>query len=268
MIKAILFLVASMLLLSAQILAMEGKTHRFALVIGNQNYTSSPLLNPINDAQAIATDLTTIGFDVDTVFDANGTNLKQNIENFYSKVAANKGKNILAVVYYAGHAIQVQHRNYIVPIDVKLGSYNDLLSTLYDINHLFRQIPQAPNMQNVIILDACRNNPFGEFKNNNGMPIIADGLAPLRAPPGTLIAYSTEPGSVAFDGKGKNGIYTKHLLEHINDKITVEEVFKKVRKGVAKETRKQQVPWEHSSLFGAVYINPPRNREVPELMTF
>jgi uncharacterized caspase-like protein len=97
---------------------------------------------------------------------------------------------------------------------------------------------------------------------------INDGLAPIRAPVGTLIAYSTEPGATASDGKGKNGLYATHLLKHMDDKIPIEEVFKKVRKGVAKQSKNRQIPWEHSSLLWDVFINAPLNKEVPDLLTY
>lgn len=248
--------------------ADEAKTHRFALVIGNQSYITAPLLNPINDALAIASHLNEIGFNVTTLTDITAKKMEPEIESFYSKFTHYTDEKVIVLIYYAGHAIQLQHRNYLVPVDVKLDNYAQLLFSLYDINKLFTQIPQSNNINSIIVVDACRNNPFTQINNVEGKSIISDGLAPIRAPSGTLIAYATAPGNVSFDGEGENGIYTKHLLTHIDEQITVEEVFKKVRSGVAKETNNQQVPWEHSSLFENLYINPPKNKDMPDLMVF
>jgi len=263
-----LVIVSSVLYFCQTIQAEQVKTHRFALVIGNQSYTTAPLLNPINDAIDIASRLNEIGFKVTTLTDIKTQQIEPLIASFYQQLTHFNDDKVIALLYYAGHAVQLQHRNYLVPVDVKLDNYASLLFSLYDINKLFKQIPRSNNINNIIIIDACRNNPFTQINTKVGTAIISDGLAPIRAPSGTLIAYATAPGNVSFDGKGKNGIYTKHLLAHIDEQITVEEVFKKVRTGVAKETKNQQVPWEHSSLFEDLFINPPKNKDIPDLMVF
>jgi uncharacterized caspase-like protein len=132
---------------------------------------------------------------------------------------------------------------------------------------LFTEINKSNDLQNIIILDACRNNPFenNTVADNGNM---ASGLAPIKAPSNTLIAFATEPGGVAADGRSNNGVYTKHLLKHIDKQISVEELFKKVRTGVAKETRNKQIPWEHSSLLSEVFFSPPKNRDIPDLVIF
>lgn len=263
-----LLLISLSLFFSLKSEAAEESIHRFALVIGNQSYSTAPLTNPVNDATAIATHLRDIGFNVTQLTDVTAKNIAPLIESFYQQLTRYSRDKVLTVMYYAGHAVQLQHRNYLVPIDVKLENYASLLFSLYDMNSLFKQIPNTHNINSIVIIDACRNNPFSHINNLANKSIISDGLAPIRAPSGTLIAYATAPGNVSFDGKGSNGIYTKHLLAHIDEQITVEEVFKKVRSGVAKETNNQQVPWEHSSLFEDVFINPPKNRDVPDIMVF
>ncbi|PCJ45883.1 MAG: peptidase C14 caspase catalytic subunit p20 [Moraxellaceae bacterium] len=268
------YLGALLIFLALDAFSFEELTHRHALVIGNQNYAVSPLRNSINDSRAISFRLSELGFQVTAIEDAVASVINAEIKTFYAKIesliADNDRTKALALVYYAGHAIQIQHRNYLVPLDIKFDSQQVFLSGLYDINRLFAHVPSSPNLQSIILLDACRTNPFSGIDNEHTklIPSISDGLAPLRAPPGTFIAYATEPGSVASDGKGENGIYTKHLLKHMDKTITVEELFKKVRRGVAKETNKRQIPWEHSSLLEDVFINPPKNREIPELMAF
>lgn len=247
--------------------AFEDNVARFALVIGNQNYQQAPLKNPINDAESISASLTKLGFTVTTVLDSDSTSLKNAVSGFYHKIQQVNAPQNLAVFYYAGHAFQIEHHNYLVPIDIQFGEDENLDTVLFDLNSLFAEMSKLNNLQNIVILDACRNNPFAGA-DTSGSRAISAGLAPIKAPFSTLIAYATEPGGVASDGRAKNGIYTKHLLRHIEKKITVEEVLKQVRKGVAKETRNKQIPWEHSSLLREVFINPPLNKNVPDLIAF
>jgi uncharacterized caspase-like protein len=247
--------------------AYEDNVERFALVIGNQNYQLAPLKNPINDAESISASLRELGFAVTTVLDSDSTSLKKAVSAFYDSIQQVNAPQTLAMFYYAGHAIQIEHHNYLVPLDIQFGEKENFDSVLFDLNSLFAEMSKLKNMQNIVILDACRNNPFAGA-DTAGSRSISAGLAPLKAPSSTLIAYATEPGGVASDGRAKNGIYTKHLLRHIDKKITVEEVFKQVRKGVARETRNKQIPWEHSSLLREVFINPPRNKNVPDLIAF
>lgn len=254
-------------LISSQCFASEQDIQRYALVIGNKNYATSPLKNSANDANAIADSLTDMGFRVSLLTDSNLSDLTAQVQQFYSLVKQDDNANKLALIYYAGHAIQVNHQNYIVPLGMQFENYSQFISGLYKIDSFFAEINKSKDLQNIIILDACRNNPF---ENNavadNGK--MSSGLAPIKAPSNTLIAFATEPGGVAADGKRKNGVYTKHLLRHITKHISVEEVFKKVRAGVAKETRNKQIPWEHSSLLNEVFFSPPKNRDIPDLLVF
>lgn len=269
--NAIIIQATFFILLCSEIAAAADLAGRYALVVGNKSYATAPLNNSVNDATAVAKKLESVGFEVTLLVDIAKDELKNQVFKFYQSVGKSKSDETLAVFYYAGHAIQVNHRNYLVPVNASFGSKSEFMEGLYDINDLFAQMPIFVEVQNIVILDACRDNPFEEpltsaSANNDG--VTADGLAPLRAPSGTLIAYATEPGSVAEDGKGKNGTYTKYLLRHISKRINVEEVFKKVRRDVAKATKKRQIPWEHSSLLDEVFINPPKNRKMPDLMTF
>lgn len=254
-------------ILCSQSVAFEADVKRFALVIGNKNYVTAPLKNSANDAKAIADSLSDMGFRVSLLTDSHLSDLTTQVQQFYAQVKTDKHAKKLALIYYAGHAIQVNHHNYIVPLGMQFESYPEFMSGLYKIDRLFIEINQAKNLQNIIILDACRNNPFeNNVVADNGK--MSSGLAPIKAPSNTIIAFATEPGGVAADGKRKNGVYTKHLLRHMAKQISVEEVFKKVRKGVAKETRYKQIPWEHSSLLNEVFFSPPKNRDIPDLMVF
>jgi uncharacterized caspase-like protein len=247
--------------------ASEQDVKRFALVIGNKNYATAPLKNSGNDAIAIADSLTNMGFRVSLLKDSNLSDLTVQVQQFYASVIKDVHVKKLALIYYAGHAIQVNHQNYIVPLGMQFESYPEFISGLYKIDSLFTEINKSQGLQNIIILDACRNNPFENHTvADNGN--MSSGLAPIKAPFNTMIAFATEPGGVAADGKRKNGVYTKHLLRHMTKQISVEAVFKKVRTGVAKETRNKQIPWEHSSLLNEVFFSPPINRNIPNLMVF
>jgi uncharacterized caspase-like protein len=257
----------SLSILALQCFTAEQNVKRFALVIGNKNYATAPLKNSANDANAIADSLTDMGFRVSLLEDSKLSDLTTQVQQFYAAVKADTHAQKLALIYYAGHAIQVNHHNYIVPLGMHFESYPQFISGLYKIDSLFTEINKLDDLQNIIILDACRNNPFenNSVADNGNM---SSGLAPIKAPSNTLIAFATEPGGVAADGKRQNGVYTKHLLRHIAKQISVEEVFKKVRTGVAKETRNKQIPWEHSSLLNEVFFSPPKNRDIPDLLVF
>lgn len=244
--------------------ASSQNVERFALVIGNQNYQVAPLQNTLNDAKAISNALFELGFRVTTLKDTNTVSLKQGVIRFYNEVRRVNAKNKLAVVYYAGHAIQINHTNYLIPLDIQFETEQEFIAQLYNVAGLFELMKTTSGLQNIVILDACRNNPF---EGGNGT-LVAQGLAPVKAPSATLIAFATEPGGVALDGKSSNGVYTKHLLKYISDSISVEEIFKKVRSAVARETRNRQIPWEHSSLLSEVYFSPPKNKGVPNIVVF
>jgi len=245
--------------------AVEAKVERFALVIGNQNYQASPLQNALNDAQSISNALADLGFRVSTLEDADASTMIASVNTFYKDVRNDNSASKLALVYYAGHAIQINQANYLIPLDIEFNSQDTFISSLYNLSDLFTQMQDSPGLQNVVILDACRDNPFeGSFDF-----AITQGLAPVKAPAGTLIAFATEPGGVASDGgNSRNGTHTKHLLRHLSQSISVEEIFKKVRTGVAKDTRNRQIPWEHSSLLDDVYLSPPKNKNLPNIVVF
>lgn len=208
-----------------------------------------------------------MGFRVSLLKDSNLSDLTAQVQQFYASVIKDVHVEKLALIYYAGHAIQVNHQNYIVPLGMQFESYPEFISGLYKIDSLFTEINKSQGLQNIIILDACRNNPF-ENDRVADEGNMSSGLAPIKAPFNTMIAFATEPGGVAADGKRRNGVYTKHLLRHMTKQISVEAVFKKVRTGVAIETRNKQIPWEHSSLLNEVFFSPPKNRDIPNLMVF
>lgn len=220
---------------------------RVALLIGNNQYATTPLRNAVNDARDLGEALKGLGFHVIV---RENTSRRDMIEAIREFDKALEGANA-ALFFYAGHAMQFKDRNYLVPIDAAMGSEEDVTFFSVEISQVFDRMDRARTRFNFIILDACRDNPFAaSFK------LSSSGLAQMGSPSGTLIAYATAPGSVAADGYGRNGIYTKHILQNIRmPDLPVEIMFKRVREGVERETRKLQTPWDSSSLKGDFAFN-------------
>ena len=218
---------------------------RIALVIGNAAYPNIPLANPVNDARLIATALRGQGFDVIETLDAGENAMKLAIKDFGNRLKAAQGAAI-GLLYYAGHGVQVQGENYLIPVDAQIEDEGDVDIYAINANAILRTLEDARNGLNIVILDACRNNPF-----TRSFRAATRGLATMSAPTGTLIAYSTSPGSVALDGNGVNSPYTAALATAIGDPgVPIEKVFKNVRDVVLAETQGKQTPWEASSLTG------------------
>jgi tetratricopeptide (TPR) repeat protein len=227
----------------------ETQDHRkFALIIGNGSYKFSPLKNPPTDAKDMALALAGFGFDVVCKTDLNQNEMKQAIRAFGERIRPGG----IGLFYYAGHAVQVDGRNYLIPVGVEITHEHEVEYEAVDVGFLLSQMREAHNQLNIVILDACRNNPFiRKFRSTNG------GLASINAPSGTLIAYATSPGSVASDGDGRNGLYTQELLRAMRQPaLKIEDVFKRVRSGVQDLTGGTQIPWESSSLVGDFYFLP------------
>jgi uncharacterized caspase-like protein len=238
---------------------------RAALVIGNGAYKQQPLKNPVNDARAIAENLETLGF---TVTLRENPGMRDMLEAIREFSIRSKNSSV-RLVFYAGHGIQVKGRNYLIPVDSQIASDEDIPRKGVDVTELVERLSQFKDGLNILILDACRNNPFEggvavgpdgrRFRFRGATP---SGLAPVEAPLGTLIAFSTAPGSVAMDGAGdKNSLYVKHLLKHMDTPgLPVEQMFKRVRIEVAQQSQRLQVPWESSSLMGDFCFLPGPNR--------
>ncbi len=220
---------------------------RVALLIGNNQYAATPLRNAVNDAKDLSEALKELGFKVIVRENASRRDMIEGIREFGQAL---EGANT-ALFFYAGHAMQFKDRNYLIPIDAAMGSEEDITFFSVEIGQIFDRMDRARTRFNFIILDACRDNPFAaSFK------LTSAGLAQMSSPSGTLIAYATAPGSVAADGYGRNGIYTKHILQNIRvPDLPVEIMFKRVREGVERETRKLQTPWDSSSLKGDFAFN-------------
>ena len=221
---------------------------KLALVIGNSNYKVSPLKNPVNDAKDMARVLKRLGFRVIHKSNADQKSMEKAISAF-GRILRKRGG--VGLFYYAGHGIQVNGRNYLVPVDANIESESDVRYESVDAGRVLGKMDDAGNDINVIILDACRNNPYAKsFRSAD------KGLARMDAPRGSIVSYSTAPGSVAADGKGRNGIYTKHLIKYMQKPgLTIEQVMKNVRIAVLNDTNYKQTPWESTSLTGNFYFS-------------
>lgn len=229
---------------------------RVALVIGNSTYKIGPLKNPTNDAQAVAASLRRLGFDVALRENTTFRELTDSLRQFSTKAVDAD----VRLLFYAGHGVQVKGRNYLLPVNAEIAAEDEIAAKSADLNDVLDRLGEAKKGLSIVILDACRNNPFtgndivlpdGRRLRYRGM--ASNGLAKVEAPLGTFIAFSTAPGGVALDNpREKNSLYTKHLLANIEaDGLPIEQVFKRVRTGVAQETGRMQQPWESSSLTGA-----------------
>jgi len=218
---------------------------RTALVIGNSKYPSAPLHNPVNDARDVADVLKGLGFEVLCKVNAGREEMDAAVQDFYR----NLNRARVGLFYYAGHGMQIDGTNYLLPVDIQVASSADVKHRAIKMDWILAKMEDSGSRVNIVVLDACRDNPF------RGLRGAGDGLAPIQSVRGSFIAYSTSPGSVALDGTGRNGIYTTHLLRNIKRPgLTVEELFREVRKGVAEDTDFEQIPWDSSSLMGAFYI--------------
>jgi caspase domain-containing protein len=220
---------------------------RMALVIGNSAYPEVPLRNPVNDVRAMARTLRELGFTVIARENASKRTMETAILEFGRQLAGGG----VGFFYYAGHGLQVRGRNYLVPVDAEIDSEATTRVAAVDMDLVLEQLAEAKNRVNVVILDACRNNPFERRLRG-----ASRGLAAVDAARGTLIAYATAPGSVAADGEGDNGLYTEELLQALRlPGLKIEEVFKRVRVGVTNRSKGAQTPWESSSLTGDLVVN-------------
>ena len=223
---------------------------RRALVVGNSRYRAlPPLKNPANDAAALGARLGEMGFSVDPHLDTSKSDFEGAIRAFVDQVGKDKS---VGLFYFAGHGLQLNWRNYLIPVDATLEKAEDVPKRAVDLKTLLDGLSQARNPMNIVILDACRDNPFAlDLRTGKG-------LSQIDAPVGTLLAYATAPGNTASDGDGDNGLYTQHLLKEMRaPDAKIEDVFKRVRLNVRRASNGRQVPWESTSLEDDFYFIPP-----------
>ncbi|MET3908909.1 hypothetical protein ABID59_003255 [Bradyrhizobium sp. S3.3.6] len=223
--------------------ALQGPEQRVALVIGNSNYQNAPqLANPDNDAQSMAQFLNSAGFEVVSATDLGQNDMLRVVQDFSAKVSA-RGPNTVAMVYYAGHGVQLAGENYLVPVDAKVSNQTELVNDSVRLVDVMSTLETIPSRMRIVILDACRNNPFPDV-NDAGR-----GLAIVDAPNGSIVGYSTAPGAEALDGNAGHSPYTQAFLNVAREpNVPIEQLFKRVRLQVNQTTSGAQIPWESSSL--------------------
>ena len=223
--------------------ALQGPEQRVALVIGNSNYQNAPqLANPDNDAESMAKFLSSAGFEVVAATDLTQNDMLRVVQDFSAKVSA-RGPNTVAMVYYAGHGVQLAGENSLVPVDAKVSSQTELVNNSVRLVDVMSTLETIPSRMRIVILDACRNNPFPDV-NDAGR-----GLAIVDAPNGSIVGYSTAPGAEALDGTGGHSPYTHAFLDVAREpNVPIEQLFKRVRLQVNQSTSGAQIPWESSSL--------------------
>ena len=225
---------------------------RLALVFGNADYlNSNPLQNPVNDAKAISQALKDVGFTVLLYLNSDLKTMKKAMDEFGEKLH----RYTVGLFYYAGHGMQVKGNNYLIPVDASLKVEQDVDYDCIDAGRLLGKMEAAATSTNIVILDACRDNPFVRSWGGRSIGQEGTGLAFMNAPSGTIIAYATSPGKTASDGTGKNGLYTEALLQYIKvPSLPIEDFFKNVRVTVEKKSNGKQTPWESTSLKGNFYF--------------
>jgi uncharacterized caspase-like protein len=245
---------------------------RVALVIGNGNYRNFQQLdNPVNDARGVAAALKDAGFEVILRLDATRPEMTQGLEAFDRALR----KADVGLFYFAGHAAQVDWRNFMVPVSANLDAQKNVTALTdqvaqeaIDLGEVLKLMGDAGKRLNIVILDACRDNPFTAkaleisrslSRSTGSTPFrVGTGLAQTFAPPRTFLAYSTAPGQVASDGNGRNSPYSGALIKVLAEPgLQLEDVFKRVRNSVAQATQQEQIPWDNSSVFDDFYFRVP-----------
>lgn len=241
-------LLGAVLFLMAGVAFSAENEGRVALVIGNSAYKESPLANPGNDAADMAKALGELGFKVILRRNTSTRAMRDAIREFGKELRRAQ----VGLFYYAGHGVQIRGGNYLIPVGADIRGEADVEDQAIDATYVLRTMEEAQAKVNIVILDACRNNPY-----TSGFRSASRGLAQMTAATGTLIAFSTAPGSIAADGTGRNGLYTQHLLASLRQADTdILKVFQRTRAGVVRETGGKQTPWESTSLTGDFYFRP------------
>jgi uncharacterized caspase-like protein len=236
-----------LILLCFPFLVFSQDEKRLALVIGNSNYDKGPLSNPVNDALLMVKTLESLDFDV--ILDTNITNQKDFI-NKINEFGIKRPDYDVAFVYYAGHGIQVGSQNFLIPTKEVFETEFNVRDNAVSVQKIMRYLTSMTNQVNILILDACRNNPY-ENNWSKTRSLKGAGLAKIPPPTGSLIAFSTDAGNTAADGDGKNSIYCESLCRNMMlENTSLDQVFRNVRMDVLKETDGKQRPVENSQLTG------------------
>jgi hypothetical protein len=229
--------------------AIVATEKRLALIIGNSAYPStSRLANPANDARDMASTLKDLGFEVMLYTNLDKKGMRKAVDDFGFRLKDYQ----VGLFFYAGHGVALADRNYLVPVDAAPQAAGDIEFDCEPADRILAKMEEARTTTNIVVLDACRNNPFERSLVRGGND---GGLATMKSLSGSYIAYATAPGSTAADGTGRNGLYTSALLKNLkNPGLPIEEVFKQVRVEVQQQTSNRQRPWDSSSLTNSFYF--------------
>lgn len=247
------FLVAMALLVVSLCMPAWGAEKRLALVVGNARYPLAPLNNPENDARVVASTLRRLGFEVIEHVNLPVKDFRRVLREYAKRVQDTEGT---ALFFYAGHGVQIDGRNYLLPVDINVRDEYEIKDEAVDVEELFvSRLDRARAQTRIIILDACRDNPFGRI--SRGLRTVGTGLVEMGAR-GALIAYSSAPGATAEDGPaGTNSIFTRHMVkEMLVEGLEVEQMFKNVRVKVLRDSNQRQIPWVNSSMTSNFSFNP------------
>lgn len=232
---------------------IEVPDRRSALVFGNADYPAASLRNPVRDARLVTSTLKDLGFHVAHSENASLASMRESLRNW---LIASADADVRAF-YYAGHGVQYRGSSFLIPVDAVFEAEDEIMSKAFNLQDLISRLSRTERGVNFVILDACRADPKALLtqvtrRTRSLEPPPSAGLAPVPAPRGTVIAYSTSPGALAADGKDSpNSVFTRALAEQMRKPgVPIETVFKRVRMAVMRETRNAQVPWETSSLVG------------------
>ncbi len=227
---------------------------RYALVIGNSQYSREigELRNPVNDATDMAAELEKSNFEVQLLTNATYGQIRASLLKFKEKLDAGDRDKTVGLFYFAGHGVRLEEENYIVPVDAKIEYEDDIWRYCFPVQRMvLSNMEQSNTRLNIVILDACRNNPFPSLTRSLGQ----QGLAEMQKARGSFIAYATAPGSVAIDGTGRNGLYTQEVLKALQKPgRTIEQVFKEVRLNVLRLSDNKQNTWDSSNIVGEFYF--------------
>ncbi len=227
---------------------------RYALVVGVSKYPKSigELKNPVNDAQDMAKELEASNFEVDLLTNATYGQIRAALMRFKEKLDGGDAENTVGLFYFAGHGVMFDDENYLVPADATVQYEDDIPRYCFPIQRMvLNNMERSRTRMNIVILDACRNNPFPALTRSVGR----SGLGEMKRARGTFIAYATAPGSVAQDGNGRNGLYTQEVLKAMKKKgLTIEQVFKEVRANVLKLSNNKQNTWDSSNIIGEFHF--------------
>ncbi|MDR2951666.1 MAG: caspase family protein, partial [Treponema sp.] len=231
---------------------------KYALVIGNGNYTSlGKLRNPVNDAEDVAAVLSDLGFNVEKVLDGDLDRMESAVLRLKNRLSVSK--NTYGFLFYAGHGVQSNGLNYLIPVGASIPSEGSLRERSMSVQWMLGEINDAGNELNVVVLDACRDNPFIWARSGSrGLTVIGN------QPADSIVVYATSAGSVAQDGTGRNGLFTSHLLKNLKTPgLEVTEIFRRTGFDVSDASNRKQVPAVSVQFFGTAYFSKPVVAQAP-----